>query len=113
MSNEYPRDEELKRIADWDLLVRPVQELLDYVESLWKWEDWGFKLKGKRVLRLELHTGGWSGNEDIVGALQENFIFWSMCWVQSRRGGHYKFIIPLRLFREPEAAKGEVNGSSS
>ena len=100
---EYPTEHELKMIKKWDLLKKPVVGLLDYVQERWKYED-RFVLTGKHVLRLYLSTGGWSGNEDIIAALRQNFIFWSMCWEKSMRGGHYWFIIKLKAFALP---KGE------
>jgi len=36
-------------------------------------------------------TGGWSGNEELIGAMRMNFILWSQWWWSSRRGGHYVF----------------------
>ena len=90
---EYPSKEELKIIYSWDFSKEPVKDLLDYVERLWWEPNWGFKLTGKRVLKLELHTGGWSGNESIIEALKYNFMFWSMYWQKSTRGGHYYFTI--------------------
>ncbi len=93
MSNEYPREAELSRIKEWDILKKPIKELLEYILPIWKYED-RFVLTGKRVLRLYLSTGGWSGNEDIIAALKQNFLFWSLCWVKSIRGGHYWFRIP-------------------
>jgi len=95
---EYPTEEELKTIREWDMVgiaALDMLRFLDYIKDLWWMPDWGFHLKGKRVLRLELHTGGWSGNEDIIEALQSNFMFWAMYWQQSRRGGHYKFRMEL------------------
>jgi len=95
-SYEYPTDEQLKTISEWDVLVGTVRDLVDYVESLWWAPDWGFVLKGKRVLHLELHTGGWSGNEAIIEALAANFMFWSLYWRKATAGGHYWFKIDLR-----------------
>ena len=40
---------------------------------------------------LYISTGGWSGNEDLIGAMQNNAMLWIMTWVSSRRGGHYTF----------------------
>ena len=99
---EYPSESQLKRISDWDILEKPVRELLDYIESIWWTPDWGFCLKGKRVLRLELHTGGWSGNESIIDALQKNWEFWMMYWMKTYRGGHYYFRIDLRQIKPKE-----------
>ena len=35
-------------------------------------------------------TGGWSGNESIIHAMQEN-IMWKLRWISSHRGGKYGF----------------------
>jgi hypothetical protein len=83
----YPAESELKKIKKWDLAKQPVNELLDFVESLWTYEDRFVRTNSK----LYLSTGGWSGNEDIIGALQHNFIFWMMFWKKTQRGGHYWF----------------------
>jgi len=91
--NEYPTEEELNIIEKWDLAKKSVRGLLDDVKSIWWCSDMGFQLTGKRVLRLELHTLGWSGNEDIIGALRKNYIFWGMYWKKSIRGGHFYFRI--------------------
>ena len=95
MSNEYPRESELETIENWDLIGKPVMDLLDYVRNLWKYDE-RFVLTGKKVLRLYLSTGGWSGNEDIIDALHQNSLFWSMYWEKSRAGGHYLFRINLK-----------------
>ena len=102
MSDEYPRDSELRMLAKWDFEKRSVHKFLSEIERLWHWPDWGFNLKGKNVLRLSLHTGGWSGNESIIGAIEKNFIFWATCWQETRVGGHYKFTIKLKLFGTPK-----------
>ena len=92
MSDEYPRDEELLRLKKWDFFKEPVTDFIGEIERLWWMPDWGFSLKGKKVLRLELHTGGWSGNESII------------CWIKSQRGGHYWFEIKLKCFSTPETS---------
>lgn len=113
MSQEYPTEENLKYIREFDVLKNPVLELIEYLEEIWHWPDWGFKLlkngqkdiMGKPTWRLELHTGGWSGNEDIIETLQQND-FWGFCWEKSIRGGHYWIEIPkwLRTRKAKEAA---------
>lgn len=38
----------------------------------------------------EIATGGWSGCEDVIGALKQNHLFWAVCWRLSKRGGYYE-----------------------
>lgn len=83
----YPTDLCLMQIESYDLTERGVEPLLKLLESVWHFGDWGFKRDGDK---LELHTGGWSGNEDIIYSLKKNF-FWAFFWESSRRGGHYYF----------------------
>ena len=46
-------------------------------------------------IRDSVSTGGWSGNESIIGAMKENtdylYTFIAFAW---RRGGHYEWRIP-------------------
>jgi hypothetical protein len=65
-------------------------KVLERLRAKWWMPEWGFIRKGGRV---ELHTGGWSGNEALIHKLQRS-LFWSMCWEKSVRGGHYYFRIP-------------------
>ena len=91
--NDYPCDSELIKIKQFDIPDQTI-ELIDYIESIWHIPDWGIKKREcKNCLILELHTGGWSGNESIVNALETTF-FWFFYWQKSVRGGHYYFKIP-------------------
>jgi len=36
-------------------------------------------------------TGGWSGCEDIIYAMQKNIYIWPMYWRLSKRGGYFEF----------------------
>lgn len=96
----YPTEDELKAIEEWDLGQKPASGLLELVERLWRWSDWGVRkrigygvLRKRKVLKFELHTGGWSGNEEIIRALMKNSVFWSQYWEKIVRGGHYYFKI--------------------
>jgi len=103
----YPDEMELGQIETWDFEKKSIQDFLVEVERLWHWPDWGFDLKkkghkdffGDPVWKLRLHTGGWSGNELVIEAMEKNFIFWTMTWVSSTRGGHYEFEIKIPLFK--------------
>jgi hypothetical protein len=92
----YPSLEALDKIASWD--VKDCSGLFEFIHALWKYPDYYVLKKesdnrGKIVQNCYLSTGGWSGNESIIEALQSNNLVWSLCWVQSRRGGHYIFQI--------------------
>ena len=92
-SGQYPSDEALEFIEKFDCAKYGCLSLTEFIEQVWWASDWGYNLKGKRKKKLQLSTGGWSGNEDIIRALKNNFVFWSMCWVETKRGGHYTFEI--------------------
>ena len=91
--NHYPDKKSLIQIREWDVLKQGVQGLLDLIEENTNHPDWSISIKGKRVLQYEYHTGGWSGNEDVIEALRQNRFFWSLYWEKSIRGGHYYFKI--------------------
>jgi hypothetical protein len=88
----YPTDEALERITRWEYEDGWV-ELMDFIRSIWWASDWGFHVEELGKLTYNLSTGGWSGNESIVQAMQRNYLFWTLTWMQSRRGGHYTFEI--------------------
>lgn len=100
----YPTEDELNKLKNWDGIKDP-KGLIDFLEEIWHWPELGFtKKKGrdqlfkKPCIKLYLSTGGWSGNEDIIKILQETF-FWHLFWVNSHRGGHYEFEIPINWAR--------------
>lgn len=95
-TDEYPDDDELDKIQYWPHGTH--RELMAFVRGIWWRPNWGWKEKdvvdedtGDQKKRYEISTGGWSGNESIIGALQKNWLFWATCWLQSSRGGHYVF----------------------
>lgn len=92
----YPTERVLKRIEKFDIVKRPISELLDLIRNNWWMPEWGYKISGKRIIRLELHTGGWSGNESIIYALNRNPL-WNMYWRKSTVGGHHYYkITPIK-----------------
>jgi hypothetical protein len=95
----YPTAAAEKTIAAWS--YTDFRGLMEYVRQAWHFGDWGWNesdetIDGKAVRRYNISTGGWSGNETLIDALQDNRLFWMMCWQQSRRGGHYVFEIRER-----------------
>ncbi len=93
--NGYPDEASLKEIEEWDIPKNGVKGLLDLIEENTNHPDFSFSITGKKVLRFEYHTGGWSGNEDVISALRRNILFWPLFWEKSTRGGHYYFKIKL------------------
>jgi hypothetical protein len=83
----YPEEQELDKIREWS--ANDYYGLMEYVRERWYCGDIYFR----QVLdTFYLSTVGWSGNEDIVAAIQENVNYWWMFhWHSSRRGGHYIF----------------------
>ena len=95
----YPTEEFLQSIVDW-----PWQDgfgpLLEHALKGHIYDTcWSCEPKGGGKTEWHISTGGWSGNESIITALRENYMFWMVCWVQSRRGGHY-------IFETKESAHG-------
>lgn len=88
--SDYPSDEELAKIASWKVTgQKDFLDLMEYVHDLWAYAGDGYWSRKGDIFRIS--TAGWSGNEDIIAALQENTVFWLLYWQQSRRGGHYIF----------------------
>jgi hypothetical protein len=92
--DEYPTEAELEEIKTWDY-TKGWHELLRRVVSIWWGGEYYFAQHGEHHWCVS--TCGWSGNEEIIEALQSNYLFWSLCWVSSRRGGHYIFKVPEKL----------------
>lgn len=71
----------------------------EFIKSIWWNPEFGWsegeeahEWKGEKVYRYHLSTGGWSGNESIIEAMQNNKNhLWMYTWFQSQRGGHYIF----------------------
>lgn len=97
----YPTDAALDVIKLWHFT--DARGWFKFIENLWMQRDWGWKekdephdYKDKIVHRYYVSTGGWSGNEDLIRAMQKNHMMWNFNWLESRRGGHY--IFELREF---------------
>lgn len=87
MQDGYPEEHELKKIREW-----PKQDFIgiaEYVKSLWDIDHY-VSINGNDI---EMHTHGWSGNEEIITELSNTF-FWFFCWIKSERGGHHYFKLP-------------------
>ena len=100
----YPTNVELRRIRRWPINTgADCTALLVFVRECWWNAEWGWtvaaRLRRERVggtaYRLyQISTGGWSGNEDIIAALDHNVMFQMLCFDSHRRGGHYTYRVP-------------------
>ena len=97
----YPTEAILKTIETWSFTEKSIEDFLNLIKCLWSYPD-RYVLSGKRILRLYLSTGGWSGNENVIEAMQRNAIFWMMCWQKSVRGGHFWFRIDKKQWARVE-----------
>jgi hypothetical protein len=98
----YPTEETLTRIKEWEINdMQSGRGLLEFVREIWWHSKWGIHIeevedelmpsRKRKYDHWHMSTGGWSGNESIIRAMQANRLFWMFHWVQSRRGGHYIF----------------------
>ena len=87
----YPTESTLEQITNFKAWTRAeCVTLLGHISAIWNWPKY-FTQEGDEY---KLSTGGWSGNESIIEALQGNLMFWMRCWESSRRGGHFVFRLP-------------------
>ena len=84
LNGDGPTKDHLKTIRQWP---DNFTELMEYIEDLWLWPE-RFSCKDNL---WTVSTGGWSGHEEIIEAMEENVLFWTLCWMSSKRGGHYVF----------------------
>lgn len=97
----YPTNSTLEMISNWKVMSNfAVKDLLSYVGDAWRY-GWPVRKGGRgRERWIYVATGGWSGNESLIGALQDNSAFWAFCWLESRRGGGFKFKVAPFLENE-------------
>ena len=95
--SDYPSEADLEKIRAWEGDVREWFAIIQQAGNYWP--DWGWHEEdvvdesGRPVHRFHVSTGGWSGNEEILSTMSENFIMWATSWQEHRRGGHYVFEI--------------------
>jgi hypothetical protein len=105
----YPTEHALEVIEKWHW--DDAKGWFKFIGGIWYFHSWGWKeidephewnkldqYKDKIVHRYYISTAGWSGNESIIRAMQNNSMMWHLNWVESRRGGHY--IFELKEFEE-------------
>lgn len=64
-SDGYPTERALNKIKNWKFKgEKSCEELFEFIEELWRWPDYFKEEEGI----YQISTGGWSGNEDLIGA---------------------------------------------
>jgi hypothetical protein len=98
-SEGYPTDGYLKFIENYTNETMPIIEFIYILMDGWYFGNWGFFLhkKYKGIRKFELHTGGWSGNDEIIRKILSNIWLtnFKMKYVSWRTGGHYYFEIKI------------------
>lgn len=97
----YPTQAALDYIKNWGLIFidgkfitgpcydhTDYDDLIEYLQSIWYYHDGVVYQDGL----LELHTMGWSGNEEVIRELEKT-ILWSLRLRATESGGHYYFRI--------------------
>lgn len=98
----YPSEEELTRVRTWPYGDLP--GLFAYLKERWAYADMGYWVEENEAAKdaidtahvkvYRISTAGWSGNESLIEAMQENPVLWAICWYSARRGGHFEFHVP-------------------
>jgi hypothetical protein len=99
--DRYPTEEYLNWLKDWRSWVEEgtsdamVPNILQSLKETWTYGSIEIKRPYNAQFVVELHTYGWSGNEEIIEALEKNPLFWSN-WIRHDVGGHYYFKFPKK-----------------
>ena len=72
----YPTDEQLNKRREWEN-IEDITELLKYIKDLWN-THYGRCGEGNGFFVFA--TGGWSGNEALLNALEKSDIWPFICW---------------------------------
>jgi len=92
MTNQYPEKEDFEALKKIDTFLDGAETILDLFEQTGFGSGHITKFRGRA--RLYLHTGGWSGCEEMLDYI--NKIWWLVHWVKQERGGHYVFEGPAK-----------------
>lgn len=102
----YPTDEMLDIITNWP--ATDPAGCIDYVRAAWsEMGSVSDELRPAEAAMLStdldkhlvrFSTGGWSGNESLIAALEYNHVVYMMTWRLSARGG-------LHIYERPAWSK--------
>jgi hypothetical protein len=85
----YPEEHELDAVRKFFIenTDESLHKFMELIKPLWR--NYGYVYRKGNMYVLA--TGGWSGNESVIAAMKDNFIFWMLFWHSSRRSGRYVF----------------------
>lgn len=95
----YPSEASISYIRQFTMKgMDSVHEWFYFIESLWKYRDYGFRrdkvyTSSGPMTKITLVTGGWSGNEELISAMQKNYLLWGLTWQSSHKGGVHEFLV--------------------
>lgn len=86
MLGGYPTPFTLRNIKNWP--YDKARELVYALKDAWYYPDYFTESEFCPDIFC-VSTGGWSGNEELLEAAQENLMIWNAVYMAHRRGGHY------------------------
>lgn len=95
-SDGSPTEETLAAIVRWQPdfeQAEPWAKLIQFCREAWNMDYGTIREEQGKVGGTVwcFVTGGWSDNESIQFAMNENWLFRAMCWQESHRGGTVKY----------------------
>lgn len=84
----YPNEATLRTIRAWPWSDKA--GFWEYVNEAWNHSCGKIRLS---PTRMKFVTGGWSGNESIIRAVNENIQIGKQAWLSSHRGGLHVYEI--------------------
>jgi hypothetical protein len=110
----YPTEETLTTIREWPTTtLSDMVDCMDFAGRAWSYPDYWHKdpdwhdperpvwWKPETEVRYVFSTGGWSGNESIIAAIEANMMVQMIGAWSWRRGGHYEYRFPIDPEEKP------------
>lgn len=93
-SDRYPTPESVQKLEDWEGELSEIPAVLGAIADYFERSGYGRATRRGRTWRFA--TGGWSGCEEVIGAIP-HFVR-MVAWESTHRGG-------VHVYRMPEIKK--------